>query len=260
MSWMRVSAIMLRHYFLALHQIERFFDLFFFPIMSLVLWGFLARYVGGSQSSKFASFLLGGMILWVVFERVGTDIGVSFMYDVWEHNVVNILVSPITSTEYVSGLVLIAISKVLVSLASMSILAAVFYGFHVTTLGFQLAVFWINVVLFAAAFGIFNVSLVFRYGHSVGPLTWLLPFVLQPFAAVFYPVSVLPPAFRIVALAIPISHVFEGMRYTLSTGAIDGGDLVTAALLNLVYLVLAVAFFAWILRRARRSGGLVKLT
>jgi ABC-2 type transport system permease protein len=260
MNLTRISAIMLRHYFLARHQLERFFDVFFFPTMSLVLWGFLSRYAGGLQSSRFAAFLLGGLILWVIFERIGTDIGVSFMFDVWEHNVVNILVSPITMGEYVLGLVLIAVTKILISLAAMSILAAIFYSFHITTLGFEFALFWINLVVFAIAFGIFNVSMVFRFGHSIGPLTWILPFILQPFAAVFYPVAVLPIGFRVIAFLMPISHVFEGMRHTLSGGGIDAGQILIAAGLNTLYLAAAIGVFVYVLRVVRRSGALVKLT
>ena len=251
---------MLRHYFLMRHQLERSFDILFFPMMSLVLWGFLSRYASGLQSSRLGAFLLGGMILWVVFERVGTDIGISFMYDVWEHNVVNILVSPITLLEYMLGLVLLAVVKALVSLVLMAVLAAAFYNFRITAFGLQLAAFWVNLVVFAMAFGIFNVALVLRYGHSVGPLTWILPFVLQPFAAVFYPVSVLPGAFRAIAFVMPISHVFEGMRRALTTGAVDLPQLLLAFSLGLVYLGLAVAIYGQVLYAARRSGCLVKLT
>jgi ABC-2 type transport system permease protein len=256
----RVSAIVLRHYFLARHQLERFFDVFFFPTMSLVLWGFLSRYASGLQASRFAAFLLGGLILWVIFERIGTDIGVSFMFDVWEHNVVNILVSPITLAEYITGLVVIAVAKILISLTAMSLLAAFFYNFRVTTLGFQFAIFWVNLVAFAIAFGVFNVAMVFRFGHSIGPLTWILPFILQPFAAVFYPVAVLPLGFRVIAFLLPISHVFEGMRSALSGGGVDATQLLLAAGLNAVYLAVAIGAFAHILTVVRRSGALVKLT
>lgn len=260
MNLRRVSAIMLRHYFLARHQLERFFDVFFFPTMSLLLWGFLSKYATGLQASRFAAFLLGGLILWVIFERVGTDIGVSFMFDVWEHNVVNILVSPITLSEYIVGLILLALTKILISLTAMSILAAVFYNFRITQLGFQFALFWINLVVFAMAFGILNVSMVFRFGHAIGPLTWILPFILQPFAAVFYPVAVLPAGLRVIAFVLPISHVFEGMRYTLTTGGIDGRELLLASLLNVLYVTLAVTIFMRILLAVRKSGALVKLT
>ncbi|MBI2314823.1 hypothetical protein HYU93_02075 [Candidatus Daviesbacteria bacterium] len=94
---------------------------------------------------------------------------------------------------------------------------------------------------------------------SIGPLIWILPFFIQPFAAVFYPLSILPPLFQKIAWFIPISHVFEGMRYTLKTGQFDNSSFWTALFLNAVYLAASFIFFAFILKIALRSGRLVKL-
>lgn len=255
----RVFAIILRHIFLTTHQMERFFDVIISPILVLVLWGFLATYVQNIQSQTLAAFLLGGMILWVVFEKVSTDIGVNFMFDIWDRNVINVLASPITFAEYLGALLIISLIKILIALASMWLMAAVFYNFQITSLGFGLALLWINLFIFAVSFGVFNVSLVLRYGHTIGPLTWILPFLIQPFAAVFYPLSILPPILQKIAFLIPISHVFEGMRYTLKFGQFDYNSFWVASLLNILYISASIAFFAYTLRSALKSGRLVKL-
>ncbi len=62
MSLSRVYGVILRHVFLATHQIERIFDAFFLPIISLVLFGFLANYMSVLQSPNFASFLKYGIM------------------------------------------------------------------------------------------------------------------------------------------------------------------------------------------------------
>lgn len=259
MNFNRVSAIILRHIFLTRHQLERFFDVIISPVLVLLLWGFLAKYMQNIQSQTLASFLLGGMILWVVFEKVSTDIGVNFMFDIWDRNVVNVLASPITFSEYIGALLIISLIKILIALIIMCLMAAIFYNFQITSLGFGLGLLWINLFIFAMAFGIFNISIILRYGHSVGPLTWILPFFVQPFAAVFYPLSILPPFFQKVAWFIPISHVFEGMRFTIKTNQFDSYSFWVAFLLNVVYLTAAVVFFAFILKKSLRSGRLVKL-
>lgn len=259
MNLNRVSAIILRHIFLTMHQMERFFDVIVSPILVLVLWGFLAQYVQGLQSQTLAAFLLGGMILWVIFEKVSTDIGVNFMFEVWDRNIISILASPITFVEYIGALISISFIKILIAFVSMFLMASIFYHFQITSLGFGLALLWINLFIFAAAFGIFSVSLVLKYGHSIGPLTWILPFFVQPFAAVFYPISVLPPFFQKVAFILPISHVFEGMRFALKTGQFDYNNFWAAILLNIVYMSASVVFFAFTLKRVLRSGRLVKL-
>lgn len=259
MNLSRVSAIIIRHYFMTLHHMERFFDVFIYPVMALLVWGFLSKYVANISSPTLASFLLGGLILWVIFERIETDIGLSFMYDVWERNVVSFLATPITFLEYIIGLIFISIIKIIISFLAMWLIASVFYNFQITIMGFAIAFFWVNLFMSALAFGIFNISMVLRFGHGVGPLTWILPFFIQPFAGVFYPVSVLPEFFQKIAGVLPLSYVFEGMRYTLNTGKIDFQGVLISFLLNIIYVSASITLFALILNSSRKSGRLVKL-
>jgi len=259
MNLNRVSAIVLRHYFLGIHQLERFFDVFISPILMIVLWGFLTKYVQGLETTTLAAFLLGGIILWAIFEKVGTDIGVNFMFDIWDRNLIPLLATPVTFLEYLTGLVLVSLVKILASFLAMWVMAGVFYAFQITSLGFGLALFGLNLFIFATSFGIFNISLVLRFGHQMGPLTWILPFFVQPFAAVFYPLSILPPFFQKVAYFIPISHVFEGMRGVIKTGQFDPQSFWLAFILNIICLSASVLFFAFVLRNVLKSGKLVKV-
>jgi len=215
MNFNRIFAIVLRHIFTTMHQLERFFDVIVSPVLVLILWGFLSKYVQNIQSSSLAEFL--------------------------------------------TGLLTISFIKIIIALTSMWLMAGIFYNFQITSLGFGLALLWINLFIFAVSFGIFNVSLVLRYGHTIGPLTWILPFFVQPFAAVFYPISILPPLFQKIAYFIPISHVFEGMRYTLKFGQFDYNSFWTATILNVVYMSASLVFFTFIFKKVLTSGRLVKL-
>jgi len=259
MNLNRVSAIILRHYFLALRQLERFFDVLISPILMIVLWGFLTKYVRGLETSTLAAFLLGGIILWAIFEKVGTDIGVNFMFDIWDRNLINVFSTPITFPEYLLGLIVVSLIKVSISFLAMWLISSFFYGFQITSLGFALALFTLNLFIFAASFGIFNIALVLHFGHSIGPLTWIIPFFVQPFAAVFYPVSVLPVFFQKVAHSIPVSYVFEGMRQVIKDGRFDPNLFWISLILNIIYLTASILFFAFILRKVLKSGRLVKV-
>lgn len=254
----RIYAIIIRHVFLTTHQLERFADMFLFPIFGLVLWGFLANYVR-IQDSGLAAFFVGGLILWIIFERVSTAIGIDFMFEVWERNIMNVLASPIKLYEFIIGLVGVSIVKVLISLAAMLIIAGLFYNFSIGTLGIWLVLLWFNLVFFAVSLGIFNIAIILRYGNTVGPLTWILPFFLQPFSAVFYPVVSLPPALQKVVWFLPLSHVFEGMRTTISTGKFSSHEFLVASGLNVVYFAFAVAFFVFMFEVVKKKGTLVKL-
>ena len=102
-------------------------------------------------------------------------------------------------------------------------------------------------------------ALVLRFGNSIGPLTWIMPFLIQPFSAVFYPVSVLPPFFQIIAKLIPISYVFEGMRQVIRSGQFDFNQFLVSIILNIFYFALSILFFGYILKKVLKSGRLVKV-
>ena len=101
-------------------------------------------------------------------------------------------------------------------------------------------------------------GLVFRFGQAAEALIWGVPFIIQPISAVFYPVSVLPHWLQGAAMALPSTHIFEGMRAILQTGRFDAADLLTALILNLVYLAAGGLVFGLFLKSVREKGLLAK--
>jgi ABC-2 type transport system permease protein len=87
-------------------------------------------------------------------------------------------------------------------------------------------------------------------------MAWAMAFAFQPFAAVFYPVSVLPLAMQWIARLVPASYVFEGMRAVLAGHALPWRWLLVAALLDLLYVAGALLFFSRMLVKVRANGGL----
>jgi ABC-2 type transport system permease protein len=82
--------------------------------------------------------------------------------------------------------------------------------------------------------------------------------VLLPLACVYYPVSVLPVWLQWVSLALPPTHVFEGLRALVLENRFDGAAMLTAFGLNLAYFAAVSAVFALLLRSARTTGGLMQ--
>jgi ABC-2 type transport system permease protein len=78
-------------------------------------------------------------------------------------------------------------------------------------------------------------------------------------SAVFYPVSILPVWMQPVALALPSSYVFEGMRHMLQGQALSTTELLLPFVLNGVYMLLAALFFRRMYGIAREKGLLAKV-
>ena len=100
----------------------------------------------------------------------------------------------------------------------MLVLATGVFHLQFFALGLPLAAFLLVLFVFGITLGIFGSAIVLRFGPASEWLLWPLPALLSPFAAVFYPLAMLPPWMQAVAHALPPAYVFEGMRTLLMAG------------------------------------------
>lgn len=261
-SFHTVSALILRYLFLYTRNPVRLIELIFWPLVDLLVWGFLTTYLQGQGEGDFPTtitFLIGGMILWDVLYRSQQGVAISFLEDVWTRNLLNIFVAPVRTIEYVAATCAVGLLRVGVTFSILGIVAALAYTFHITHLGLALLPFMVNLMLFGWFLGMVSTALIMRWGQAAESLAWAVPFFIQPLAAVFYPVSVLPAWLQPIAMSLPCTPIFEGMRAVLSGGSMPWGLLQSAFILNLIWGLLAAWFFASNLRHVRKTGLLVKV-
>ena len=261
-SFNTVSALVLRYVFLYTRNPVRFVELIFWPLVDLLVWGFLTVYLQNHGAGEFpatVTFLIGGMILWDVLFRSQQGVAISFLEDVWTRNLLNVFVAPVRTVEYVAATCLVGVLRVGVTLIVLALVAALAYGFHLADLGLTLLPFLANLMLFGWFLGMVSTALIMRWGQAAESLAWAVPFFIQPLAAVFYPVAVLPVWLQPIARALPCTPIFEGMRAVLSGFPTPWRELQSAFLLNLVWGSLAAWFFAANLRHVRKTGLLVKV-
>jgi ABC-2 type transport system permease protein len=122
-----------------------------------------------------------------------------------------------------------------------------------------MVLFFANLMIMGWWVSLGVLSLILRHGAGAEALAWSVLFGLTPFSAVFYPVSVLPAVVRPLALALPSSHVFEGMRAAMATGVVRWDHLAWAFGLNGVWMVAALLVFSAQFRHARQGGALLNI-
>ncbi|GAB3508680.1 ABC transporter permease [Phytohabitans suffuscus] len=254
----RIASVIRRDFFALRRDPPRMIDMVFWPTAELVLWGLVSMYLQQNRVHIAVAMLLGAVLLWQVLHRAQGEVTFGFLFDVWSRNLLNVFVSPLSTLEYVAGLVLASVVKVTATIGVMSVLAFTLYGFGVLTIGPGLVPFMAVLMIMGWALGIVAIACVIRFGQSAQIVAFILVFVFQPFAAVFYPLSVLPGPVQAVAALVPASHVFEGMRRVLAGGGVSWDGLAAAALLDLGYVAGAVAFLLYSLRYARQRGKLSK--
>jgi len=257
--WWRVGGLVLRYIYLHRRSMARLGEILFWPVMNLFLWGFITAYMQRLVLPNVVIFFLGSMILWDMFYRAQVALSLALAEEMWMKNILNILIAPVSMFELVLAMGCVGASKALINGVVLGVLAYVLHAFNLLSLGFTLVPCFINLLLFAWAIGMGTMAVILRYGGGGAALAWGLPFLIQPFSAVFYPIDVFPSWLQIVAYALPSSYIFESMRAVLRTGSADPFMLLTAFGLNIVYLTAAAAFFGWMLQRARHRGYLSRL-
>src|SRR5512145_605423 len=125
MRFHRAAAIVLRQYYLLRGSPARVLPLFAWVAVDIVLWGFITRYLNSVSAPgfDFVPVLLGAVLLWDFFARVMQGVTMAFFEDVWSRNFLNVFASPLTTAEYVSGLVLSSVATSTVGLVVMVLLA-----------------------------------------------------------------------------------------------------------------------------------------
>lgn len=259
----RVWGLCHRHIALYRRSPPRVIELMYWPILQMVVWGFVTAYLAGVQNnvaSVAAGVLLGGVLLWEAALRSQMGFSLSFLEEIWSRNLGHLLVSPIRPSELVAALMVMSLVRTLIGVLPAMGLAFLLYAFNILSVGAVMAVlFFAALVLMGWAVALGVTSLILRWGAGAEALAWSVLFGITPFACVFYPVSVLPAWLQPFALMLPAAHVFEGMRAALTEGRTAWGHLAAAYALNAAWIAGMAALFLGQLRAARVRGALLNI-
>ncbi len=256
MNHRRAFAVVLRQAYLMRGSPARVFPMFAWVAIDVVLWGFITRYFAGvsTQGLQLVPALLGAVLLWGFLTRVMQGVTLALFEDVWSRNFLNVFATPLSISEYLTGLVSTAIVTSLIGLLVMLAVAGLAFGLSLLSYGPALAGFLLILFLSGVALGIFAAGVVLRLGPASEWLIWPIPAVLSPFVGVFYPLSVLPGWMRAISHALAPAYVFEGVRQVAAGQGVSTAKLALGGGLAVLYLVLACLFFASVHRYAIRTG------
>ncbi len=257
----RVTALIIRHLYLYRRSLPRIMEIFYWPFLDLVIWGFITLYLAQYQSQVpgFVTFFLGALILWDMLFRAQQGITITFLEELWARNLMNLFASPLKPSEFLAATMAMSVLKVTIVSIVMGVCALAFYSYNVLMIGLWLIPFVFNLVVTGWIIGVFTTSLIMRFGQEAEVLAWSMVFLFQPISCVFYPMEVLPTWLKGIAWVNPAAHIFEGMRAVLNTGGTPFSNLVWAAGLNGVLLVAVITWFYRTIAYCKDQGLLVRV-
>lgn len=259
-SFHRVGAMVRRYWYLLRSSWPRVLDLIYWPTVQMLMWGFLQLYL--SQKTGFfaqaGGVFIGAVLLWDVLFRGQLGFSISFLEEMYSHNLANLMMSPLRPVEFIAALMTMSIIRLAIGMIPVTLLAIAFFGFNLWTLGLALVAFFINLILTSWSIGLVVAGLLLRNGMGAESMAWTIMFLFLPLTCVYYPVSVLPHWLQYVSWALPPTYVFEGMR-ALVAGHVFRADLMIEAFaFNIVLFAAASIAFHMLLESARTEGSLLQ--
>lgn len=257
----RISAVLLRHWYLIAGSWPRFLDLCYWPIVQMIMWGFIQTFMM-RQSSFFAQaggILLGAVMLWDVLFRGQIGLAISFFEEVYSRNLGHLMATPLRIGEYMASLMIVSLMRTAIGLFPATLLAIWFFGFSLYSLGIALVAFFAILIAFGWSIGLFVAGLVLRYGLGAESFAWAVIFALAPLCGVYYPVTILPGWVQYLSAILPASYIFAGMRAVLMQHVVRVDYLLIAAMLDLIWLAIGGSAFLMFHEKARERGMLLQL-
>jgi len=260
-SAQRIGAMLSRHFFLIRKSWPRLFSFAYYPVVQLLVWGFVTQYLGPQSASQgvlqaVPGILLTGVLLWDVLVRGELGLFLSFLEEMYSRNLGNLFVSPLRLHEFVIAQMLMSIVRVVIGSGVALLVAVLCFDLQIAQQAFALSLCMGCLLVFGWAVGLLANGLVLRFGLGAEEIGWAVVFLIGPLSGAYYPVSVLPSWLQTIAYAMPTAWAFEAMRAALIEGRIAWNLLGMSMVLNVLYFV-ACAFLFWRFVESGRERGLL---
>ena len=260
-SLRRIGALVLRHLYLLRGSWPRVFELVYWPTVQMILWGFITVFLVGRSSwlAQASGVLISAVLLWDVLFRGQLGVSIVFLEEMWSRNLGQLFVSPLRPLELVAALVSMSLIRTLIGVGGAALIAIPLFHYSIFGFGFALIAFFVNLIVMGWAIGLVMSGIVMRHGLGAESVAWGAIFIVQPITGVYYPIEILPHWLQQVALFLPSSHVFAGMRAALFDHVFRTDLLLNAMALNVVYIAVGISVFLWYYRVARVRGQLLQV-
>ncbi len=255
MSLTRILGVFFRYFYVAKKGLQQLSDLFYWPFVDILLWGLTSVWMQSqSEIQNLPLIVMTALIFWQIVWRGSQDISINLLQEFWQRNLVNLFSTPLKITEWITGMLLLGICKLLICIAFGMITILILYALNVFSIGMIFIPFAISLVIFGWMLSFLSASAIIFWGHKVEMLAWMVGFLFAPFSAVFYPVAILPEWAQTISWCLPTTYIFEGMRCILLQGGCPRSFFWISLGLNAIYLILAIALFRWAFEKSRQKG------
>jgi ABC-2 type transport system permease protein len=245
-----------KNWIISRRNIFTIFELFFWPMISLLSIGLLTRFLKVDESM--VSFLLVGSIALTVLQVAQMDVAYVLLFDMWSKSIKNTFIAPVHSYHLIFGALLFGVLRGSTVFGILIVVSRYLFGFDFQRGGLlPVLIFLAGVFATAAVIGITVCISILTFGQKADVAAWSLSGLILLVSGIYYPVDVLPPVLQMFARAVPLTYFLEYYRSIFIPGP---HHLATGIFLAVFYLALGLVLFDRAIDRARRTGILLRLS
>jgi ABC-2 type transport system permease protein len=263
LSWrgelVAVWAFALRSLLMAARNVFFLFELFFWPVVSVLSIGLMTRFL--SLDSSEASFILIGTMALSTVQVCQLDVSYAVLFDVWSKSMKHQFLAPIGVRHLTIGSWLVGIVRGIIVFFVLAVLARWAFAFDVLRAGLlPLVTFLAGCFLTAWIVGVLVCALIMLFGTRAETSAWATVNLILVLAGIYYPLSVLPGTVAGLGAAIPLTYFLDAYRSYYGFPSEFAAPIARGFALAAVYVVVSHWALAAAIRRTRRSGLLLKMS
>src|ERR1700730_6674227 len=173
MSLERIKAVLLQEMYITARSVEVIVDLPFWSLMTVVVFGFVTKFLASVMNPTVAQYLYLGTMMWEIIRITQYSMSLGALWNVWSHNFSNMFITPLSMPEYILAQVLSAAVKAVLLFAVVAFIAATLFDFDVLRMGWgNLALLFVNLLCFGFSLGLFILGIILRLGTRIQALAW----------------------------------------------------------------------------------------
>ena len=252
----RISGLVKRYLLIKVRDLHRIANLLYFPTIDILIGGliWLWREQRNPDLAHASTEYLFGIIFWIITNSSQFETCFNFLEEFQSRNLLNLFASTLEHSEWLIASAILCVIEALMSTTICGFVAYCAFGTSIVSIGWLLPII---VLLFVASgwiMAIFTSGLFLIFGQRITFLIWAVPYLILPLSAPFYPLNVLPLWTQKIALCLPTTYLFEGVRMLAFENTIPIAYLVISFILTCIYIILAILFFNFTFKKSKEKG------
>jgi ABC-2 type transport system permease protein len=254
MRWHKINAMVYRDFKIFTRVKYKSVEFFYFPTITVLIWGLFSIY---AQQFWFEA----GMIIlvinmfWSFAHLAQSEVNILMMEDVWSGSIKQMLVSGLTSFEYLFAR-LISVGIISIVVTTLLIILSSFFVVFPNYIDLVLLV--IPTLVGSMALSGIVGALIMRLGREYGFLAWTSISLLIFLSAPFFPLEFFPFVLQMLAKIMPFTYIFAGARELMTTGSVQNVYILKSYLIAFIYLILSLPIYYFSFEKAREDGKLAR--